>query len=276
MDEFDNDSNIAATLAEEMAKPEIKDIGDTQIAILPARYRYEDLEKLFPVPTRPRGKIELDDEASFNAFVTAHAIGATSIYCNADYCQGRVTFEAVLNDHVGKNGAGWRDYRAIYAVKPSIEWTRWTLANRKEMPQGAFAAFLEENMKDIASVDGHPTGSDMLAMALSLEINQDARLRSSVRLQSGGVEMAFVDNEDDATMQRMKVFDRFALGMAPFLNGEAYQVTARLRYRSKNGAVTFWFELVRPDLIVQDAVKALVDRVRAATERSVYLGRPGI
>lgn len=265
--------NIAETIAEEARRPIIKTIGDRPTVFVPSGYKREDLEYVLPTPTRKRGTVTFDDAASFIAYAKGHETEGTAIYCSANYTKGEVVFEAVLNDHGSL--PGWRDHRALYPVPPAVEWARWLAHNKRDFTQAAFANFLEENMKDIATVDGHPTGSDMLAMALSLEVNQDARLRSSIRLQSGGVEMTFVDKEDDETLQRMRVFERFALGIPPFLNDTAYQLTARLRYRTKDGAVTFWYDLVRADLILQDATKALAARIATETGVTVYLGRPG-
>lgn len=110
------------------------------------------------------------------------------------------------------------------------------------------------------------------SQSLDLEVNQDARFKSSVRLQSGGQELVYVDKEDDATLKRMKVFDRFALGIAPFYNGQPYQLVARLRYRAKEGAVSFWYELIRPDLVLQDAAKAEIAMIMDLTKVPVVLG----
>ena len=268
--------NFARTIADEARRPQIPmDTHDLErpFAFVPAGYRVEDLGSFLAVPHRASGTINVDDAASFILYVNRHRNDGSLTYCDAKLQSGDVTFVGVLNDHTPSN-AGWRDHRVTYVVPKSEEWKRWTAKNKQVFSQAEFAEFLENNMKDIASADGLPSGADMLAMALSMEINQDARFKSSIRLQSGGVEMTFIDKEDDATLKRMQVFDRFALGIAPFLNGQAYRLVARLRYRVKEGALLLWYDLIRADLVVQDATKALIEQIAADSPTPVLLGRP--
>ncbi len=268
-----DDANFARTIAQESRRPLLDTICGRPVAFMPREYALQDLQALLPKPTRKAGTVLLSDADSFVTYVRKHrCLDDTTIYCKADFAKGDVQLVAVLNDHCGE-AAGWRDHRAVYDVPKSEEWKRWTVRNGQPFTQAEFAAFIEENQRDIASAEGMPTGGDMLAMALSLEINQDARFKSSVRLQSGGVEMTLVAQEDDATLKRMQVFERFALGVAPFFNGEPYQIVARLRYRAQDGKLRFWYELVRPDLVVQHAAKTLVEKIAAETEVPVLMGQ---
>jgi uncharacterized protein YfdQ (DUF2303 family) len=266
--------NFAQTIANEARSPEASEIAGRPFVFVPEGYRTENYTALLPRPPRKTGVVYLDDADSFVAYVTRHQTDDTAIYCSADLAKSEVSLTAVINDH-GRNEAGWGDHRAMYLVAKSEEWKRWTKTNMEARSQAEFALFIEDNQKDIASVAGFPTGAEMLQMALSLEINQDARFKSSIRLQSGGVEMTLVDQEDDATLKRMQVFERFAIGITPFLNGDAYQLTARLRYRAQEGKLRFWYELIRPDLVMQAAVKELVQKIGAATGLLVLLGRVG-
>ncbi len=268
--------NFARTIADEARRPETPfdfPAIDRPFAYVPSGYRVEDLASFCSLPHRHTGTVSVDDAASFILYVNRHRNDGSLTYCDAKLQSGDVTFVGVLNDH-STGSAGWRDHRVTYVVPKSEEWKRWTAKNKQAFSQAEFAEFLENNMKDIASADGLPSGADMLAMALSMEINQDARFKSSIRLQSGGVEMTFVDKEDDATLKRMQVFDRFALGIAPFLNGQAYRLVARLRYRVKEAALLLWYDLIRPDLVVQDATKALIEQIAAESSTPVLLGRP--
>lgn len=268
----ENDRNYVESLVAHTAKPILDAETNRQPhVLLPEGWKLEDLSKRLPAPFRPEGKAKLDDTASFCAYVNAIASDKTNIYCKADYEQGPVVFTAVFNDHT-KASPGWRDYGAVYTMPPSIEWKRWAGKNRFQFTQEDFALFLEDNMRDVASVEGMPSGGDMLSMALALEVNQDARLKSSVRLQSGGVELVYVDQENDETLKKMKIFDRFAIGIPPFWNGPAYRIDARLRYRAKDGRVTFWYELIRTDLVVSDAVKDAIKVVTTTTGKPVWFG----
>lgn len=264
-------------LVEQVRKPEFSAVGDNPILLVPPGYGSSnviDLEKYLPAPLRRRGTITLDDADSFIRYCVAQGIeGQSRIYCKADYEKSRVEFIGVLNDY--HDEPEWQDFRAVYAPATSVEWKRWTGNDRKPFGQVEFATWLEDNNKDIASVTGFPTGAEMLTMAKSLEINQDMRIKSSIRLQSGGVSLEYVSKDDDATVTRMSVFERFALGIAPFFNGQAYQLEARLKYKSAGGTVQFWYELVRPDLVVQDATRELITVIGEKTAFPVLMGRVG-
>ena len=111
-------------------------------------------------------------------------------------------------------------------------------------------------------------------MALTFEANQDMRFKSAIRLQSGGVQMAFTQDDDAQTVQKMQVFDRFSLGFPVFWNGDAYRLDARLRYRVREGKLTFWFELIRADKVLEAATKTLIDDIKAKTEKPFFFGEP--
>jgi len=267
--------NIVETSAELAQKPIVQEIAGRPHAFVPQGYALQDLGKLLPRPQRASGSVALHDTASFNSYVNRMKAGADPlIYCTADFATGAVRFTAVFNEHGDSTLAGWRDARAVYQIRASEEWKRWNGHNAKPLGQVEFATFLEDNLRDITVVEGFPTGPQMLEMALQMEVNQDARFKSSIRLQSGGTELAYVDQEDDATLKKMRVFERFAIGVPPFFNGQPYQVTARLRYRAKEGRVSFWYELVRPDLVVQDAARAEISAIGAATGVAVVMGEP--
>ena len=72
------------------------------------------------------------------------------------------------------------------------------------------------------------------------------------------------------------MFREFALGLRPFDGGDAYQVKAFLRYRidRNTGQIVFWFELQRPDRVLEDASKAMVDKIKTSTGLPVIFGTP--
>ena len=114
----------------------------------------------------------------------------------------------------------------------------------------------------------------MLEMALTFEANQDMRFKSAIRLQNGGVQMSFVQDDDAQTLQKMQVFDRFSIGLPVFWNGDAYRIDARLRYRVRDGKLTFWFELIRQDKVLEAATQTLIGQIREKTGNPFFFGEP--
>ena len=102
-----------------------------------------------------------------------------------------------------------RSYRCVLAEKFSGMETLVS-KRQKQMNQLEFATFIEDNLDDIAPVDGMPSRADLLEMILKFEANQDSRLKQHVRLQSGGIELNFVNSDDEQTIQRMKMFEKSA------------------------------------------------------------------
>lgn len=271
----DENTNFASTIAAEARRPIPLDVSDRTFVALPDGYRVEVLDPWKDDPTRLKGTTRMDTTASFIEGVNGVKQADSRVYCDLDRAKGSARFVGVINDH-GRTSAGgdYRDCRVVYSPKQAPEWSTWLMHDRKPFQQAAFASFIEDNMADIATVDGRPSGSDMLAMALTLEITQEAAFRSAVRLQSGGVKLSYVAQEDDATLKTMQVFDRFALGLAPFEGGPSYRVDAKLRYRLQGSVCSFWYELVRPDLVVRDAVREIVTTVHEETELPVLMGAP--
>lgn len=275
-------SNLAETLARELKQP-IEIIsepgGNVKRVALPPGWKLEERDddaKLLATPRRKTARVRLLDADSFIDYVKRHgSLTDSTIWCIADYKQGKVDFTAIINDHGEEPGkADWRDHRASFTPEFSEEWARWVGKNKQAFTQAEFASFIEDNLKDIASVEGQPTGAQMLEMALTFEANQDMRFKSAIRLQNGGVQMSFVQDDDAQTLQKMQVFDRFSIGFPVFWNGDAYRVDARLRYRVRDGKLAFWFELIRQDKVLEAATQTLIAHIREKTGNPFFFGQP--
>lgn len=251
--------------------------GVMPFVVVPREYHVVDLEHLMPEPTRKRAAVTMLDADSFIAYVKEHAIEDCScIYADVDFEAGKYSLLAVIDDH-GTDQPMWRAHTASLAPLQSLEWKRWRGHDRKAMPQADFAAFIEDNLGDIATVPEMPTGKDMLEMALAFEANSDKRFKRKLDLQGGGTHLEYVDQADDATSTKMRYFERFAIGIPVFQGAtNGYFVEARLKFRMAGGALTFWFELIRPDRVFKTAVSSEVEKIREATNIPVLFGRPGL
>lgn len=265
--------NIAATVAREARKPFA--ITSDQIAV-PEGWTLKDTEFLQIQPRRKIANVTLGDDAGFVDYLKRHgSLASCTVWCKADYPNGDVGYTAILNDHEEAiNGQQWRDHRAQFTPEKSVEWTRWTSKNKVVMSQIEFAEFIESNLADIASAEGFPTGTAMLQMATGLEITQDSKIKSAIRLQSGGVRMEYVQDDNAETASSMEVFSKFALGLPVFRGADAYQLEARLKYRLNGGKLTFWFELVRHDKVLEAAAKTLTASIHEKTGFPMYHGNP--
>lgn len=226
-----------------------------------------DGEKFSEVPRRTVAHASMGDSKSFIEYVARHAGTDSLVWCNFNPQSYALDFKAVIDEH-GKDASNWRTHTATFKPGMSAEWLTWTGMNKKEMGQVAFAEFLEANEADIVSLEGFPTSLQMMAMATEFEAKQDMRIKSMVRLQSGGVQMEYVNDADAGTTEKMKLFEKFSIGIPVFWSPPgaetvtAFPVTARLRYRLRDGKVVFWYELIRADLVHQKAATTLIAEIR--------------
>jgi uncharacterized protein YfdQ (DUF2303 family) len=274
-------NNIAETLAEEMKIPLVigsEERGNIKRIALPPGWtlREHNDNAFLPVPVRKKATVDLMDVDSFIAYVKRHgSLAVSTIWCTANYGTAEIAFKCIINDHGEKEDeAAWRDHIVSFKPRFSSEWGDWLGKNKIAFSQTEFAAFIENNSKDIASIDGSPSGAQMLEMALAFEATQDVRFKSAIRLQNGGVQMSFVQDDDDQTVQKMQMFDRFSLGFPVFWNGDAYRVDARLRYRVREGRLAFWYELIHADKVLESACKTLVDLIKEKTGNPFFFGIP--
>lgn len=275
--------NIAETLATELKAPiqlEANDIPHLSRFALPAGWTIieKDDEEKLAGPRRTFGTVYLQDMDSFIKYTKRHgSLNNCTVWCRAEYLAGKIAFTSILNDDGGAdNQPQWRDHRAAYSPLFSEEWKRWLGRNGSGKPftQFDFASFIEENNKDIVSKNGSPTGGEMLEMALNMEANQDVKFKSAIRLQNGGVSLNYVADDDHHTITKMQMYERFTLGMPVFWNGDAYQVDARLRYRVRESKLTFWYELIRPDLVLEAATKTMIDTIQTQVGMPFFFGEP--
>lgn len=247
--------------------------GGKPFVIVPQGYKVEDIEKILPRPVTKRAEVTLTEADSFIFYTKKHgSLDECVIYADVDYAAYSCQLIGLINDH-GADTPSWRNHKAAFSPRLTVEWDRWIKANRKTMSQTDFGVFLEENLPDIATVTGMPTGAEILQMALAFEATSDKRFRSKTNLQSGGYSIEFVDEENHETRETMKVFERFTIGIPVFEgSANAYPIEARLKYRESSGKLSFWYELIRQDRVFKTAVMAELDRIKEATGFPIVFG----
>lgn len=261
-DEFNTEAEAVAFHAR---KPVHLYIEAMPFAFIPEGYSQAvSLEHLLPAPNRKSGNIVLGDAQSFINYVAKHGNpDGTVIYAMADFVGQQFSLLAVINDHGGEpDKAAWRDHLATYTPKKSVEWVTWNTLNNTKRTQLEFATFIEENRGDVIDAEGLPSGGDMLQMAMNFEANSDKRFSQKLNLTNGGTQLEYIDDENKDTRTKMTFFDRFAIGIKVFRHGNTgYRVDSRLRYRQKESALTFWYELIRPDRQFEAAVNDELQKV---------------
>ena len=253
------------TLAQALGKPVDHPGLAAPIALVPHGVSLENLEHLLPAPTRTKQKLTVLDAESFIEYVNRFATSATAVFCNGP--EGR-TFSAVIDYHQPDSPA-WREHVATYRCPTTVEWGRWKENDRKRMDQATFAEFIEENVWDItqpANEQNAPGAADMLEISRTLEAKKNISFRQGTRLDNGQVQLTYNEEIDGRAGEagQLRIPEQFFIGVKPFLGGDAFCVPARFRYRIQDGRLMMWFELVRPDKVLEEAYNAVRDKIQTA------------
>jgi uncharacterized protein YfdQ (DUF2303 family) len=270
--------NEVESIVEHMRKPIVERINDRYFVLRPPGWsdaQEIDIDHYASNPLRKKGTITLTDVTSFVYFVKSQGTPGTVIYVTADYAKGRATITAVLNDH--DNKPQWRDYRAVFLPIHSEPWNLWISKHNTKMSQADFATFLEDNRRDIADGDGEfASPADMYKMAIEFESRREIYVKSDVRSpMSGTIEFTYTEKEDSATVAKMKMFERFRIGIQVYQNGKTYPIEARLKYRYPERRLIFWYELERPDVVLQTALSEAITTIQKDSGFPVLYGNPG-
>lgn len=275
------DQNVVDSIVETSRKPILLDGGipvnneQKPVIFVPDGFSAKDMEAYLPEPLRKRANTTLLDTQSFIEYLKKHGQdGYTVIYANTDFEEQTARLSALIDDHgASANDASWRTHKAVFEPTQTVEWKRWKAANRKGFSQLELAVFIEENMPDIASgIEGMPSGTDMLAMATQFEAMSEKRFKQKLNVQGGGISLEYVDTADNQTAERMRMFDKFSLGLRVFNGGDPYRLDARLRYRQNGEKLTFHYELIRADRVFESAVKDEIKKIADETKFSILFG----
>lgn len=223
------------------------------LAFYPPGWQAERVKPIEPPLTHIKQAITFQDQASFSAYIDEHLTEASRLFVDVDKAAMVMVFDYHAAAAEGAAGAPARlAHRAIYAMKLSDEWKRWTAIDGTSQPQMAFARFLEENVQDIVD----PAGADVLEIALKLQAKKKVTFESGVRLQTGQNSITFKEDiETSAGRGNVEVPPDFEIGIPVFFNGEAYRVKCFLRYNIDDGKLTFKVDMNRKAHIYQHAVQ---------------------
>lgn len=230
--------------------PYLERIEGTPILIKDEQGNFESLEKYLLTPTRTRLNETLTSFMSYlEALKSRLNKDEATIYARA--VQNRkftdFTFEGVAHDC--RMGDQWRDdfklnWKGIYTVSARD----WLMNDEKGLSQEEFALFIDKHMNDIVSPDGgdfagYPTKAELFNFVTTLEDSKNQKFARKVNVQNGDVSVSLERVSDDGTVQRLKLFERFAISLQLYEGFPAYRVSVKLRYRVANGTIMFFYDI---------------------------------
>lgn len=240
-----------------------------------------------PWRTRPERKIGTAGVHTIESFidlVERHKTDDSVIFADIDWQRPSLT--AVIDYH-GATDAAFGQHRIHYPFPRSEEWKVWTDKHGKPMPQADFAEFIEDHIQDLTSPDdleedsfqrmfscrvGHPT--DLIMLSRGLQINAEVRVKNAVKLQSGESQIIFEEDHKNADGQPINVPGVFVINIPIFHGGAAARIPVRLRYKTRDGAISWTFMLHRPDIHITEEVRRDLERAAAELDLPKFEGKP--
>lgn len=238
----------------------VMEVAGNPLVQIPEGYRAQDLEDFLPAPRRIRQRVTLQSAASFIEYCTRFVAPGSTVLADSEAC----ALLAVLDYPSASDLPEWCDHRATYQAKLSKAWKIWQKYDGESLSQEAFSEFLEDRAADIVK----PTGGELLEIATKFQVIRKAVFGSAIRLATGEFQFNYSDENDKGTIEVPEII---TLGLAPFHNGESYEVQARLRYRLREGRLTFTFKLVNPERVVEDAFNSIVKKVKDGVTGALVL-----
>jgi uncharacterized protein YfdQ (DUF2303 family) len=214
------------------------------------------LEHFRPTPQSKRGAVKVYDERSFAEYVIRHREPGTVVYFDPD----TLKIVGVIDGH-SEGGTGWNRHRVELHTRLTPEWAAWSKQHGQVVNQKALATFIENHVEDVAE----PAGSVLLEMVKNLSIRRSIVFERGIDLDNGGVQLTYHDAEGGATdgaKATLTIPRELVLGLSPFKGlvdtagaKVLYRLIARLRWELAGPNLQLWIELVRPDLIAEQAFR---------------------
>lgn len=270
------------------AEPEIPEVlvvpsGRTVVSLK----RYLDEYRI--KPDRKKGTADLLRIDSFIAHVKRFMDEHSAVFVDV-VNQREPRLVAVLD--YNEQGAGsprFGEHRAVYRFPLSEEWKAWSGLAGNPLDQGRFADFLEERIVDILepSTVGEAITNfartlgialappqRILTLSKGLTLRVGSKVTRHINLSTGEAKIGFEEQHGSEDNSPLAIPGGFAIGIPVFRAGPAYQIAVRLRYRVKDGAVTWLVSFQQLDTVWDHAIDEAAFAVGEATKLPVFYGRP--
>jgi len=251
-------------LQELAGKPQALPLHDegTALALPPgwtAEVHFPDDDKR-EAPRRISREVSAHEIGGFISYVNRFKSEKTALYCTSDKSPSIL---ARLDDHQ-PSAPSHVEHMARYGCPVTEEWGRWNAKHKANMDQKEFAEFIEDNIRDVAE----PTGVEFLSAITNFRDTRQVEFNSAQRLSDGMVQFSYVEKE---TAQQVRFPTEIKIAVPVFMGLDTlYAVNARVKYRLKEGALTLWYELDRPDLVKREAYEELLTLVETETKLHVH------
>lgn len=248
--------------------------GAVPFVVIPGDSKVEYLDKCFSdthalSPKRIKDKVSVFDPESFIEYYNQFSDENSRTFAD----EKESTVVTVIDYHGAKTGAPrWGGHRLTLTMRLSEQWAIWTARNNQSFTQQQFAEFLEQNSSDITK----PDPALMVDIARDLEGTIDAQFAGGVRNDNG--QFMFRYSEDIKTKvggnDKVQIPTKFTITIPPYVGGASVNVEVLMRFRLKDGKLTFFYTLVRPNDHLRTAFALSRRAIADALKVTIINGTP--
>lgn len=196
------------------------------------------------------------------------------------------TAEVVVDyDAAGDSGApGFRERRGSYKFPMSQEWEAWVFRRQDWMSSSQMAEFIEDHIGDVrdpasasdAIVDtskamGVKLGSPAMLMTISrgVDISTKTQVKSAKNLATGDISVVY---DEKSGSSQIEIPGGFVIAIPVFQSGPLYTMFVRLRYRVKDGTISWALVPYQPEQRMDHAVDEAIERLSQECDIDVFTG----
>lgn len=261
-----------AQLARTTGDPKIIDGGNIPFAVIPQDSQVVSLEgyvynERAERPQRVKQAVSVLDPDSFIEYYRLFSDENSRVFAY----EPTISVTGVIDYHGALAGGSprWCQHRLTLTLRESEEWKIWTGSNNKQRAQMEFAEFLEQNATDISA----PSPASIVEVARDLEGKSEVEFGSGTRTQSGQIQFRYSE-QIKATVGggAVAVPEEFIVSIPVFIGGPRIPMRALLRYRVREGKLTLWYTLVRPEEVKRTAFLEARNKIADALKIAVING----
>lgn len=244
----------------EAPKPHLMDVAGVPVIVTPPGWNISEQTELLPAEfVQTPGQIEttvvVGNDESFAHYDALFTTEATQYFVRRS--DSRVT--AVFDYHQPGKPAH-RGHLLARRYTLSREFTEWKANSGKNFSQKAFAEFLQDRMHHLSrSERADVSQAQLLQAVLQFRANQNSVCNSATNLSNGDVRFEYTK---DTQVLSATLPTQLLLAFRIYEFGQQWEIAARLNYELKEGKVTFSYQLINVDSLVEDAFAAEVERLR--------------
>lgn len=208
------------------------------------------------LPSQITGEQLVQNNESFAYYNHRFASDATLYTVSRE--NRRVT--ARLDYHAGSNKPSHNAHLLVREFSFSKRFQAWRESNKRNFSQIDFAHFLEDRIRDLSTAEHAPASQgSLLSAVLQFKATQSGVCNSATNLMNGDVEFTFSNNTNITSTQLPQ---SLLLSLDVFEFGRYWDIPARLKFRLKDGVLTFWYELIRIEEFLDEVFAQEVESLR--------------